>query len=258
MGFKNSVKIDRMDLKDDPFKINLPEKKIVRGEFDHLIVTRANMNWGGRGYDAAQMKRRIELMDKTTRPSIQQQTNKNFKFITLWNEMPTHKGIDGEIMEVVKNDFVLNETFTHMPVQYNPEITKICKKYITKDFVLVTKLDNDDCLGANFVEILQQNVNLNNFPFYYDVRAVRFYRFNTQKKEIGRLPHTSMFLSVLEKSSDFVCYPYNYKHPQIGQVLRGKHIVELDALFTQHADNSDANMIAYNTKFDLKHYSPRL
>jgi len=241
------------------FNINLgtpqPQKKV---EFDHLIVTRGNLNWVGGGFTPAQSKRRIELMNKTLRPSIEQQTNKNFKFISLWKEKPTHNGIEGEIMEVVKSKFVLNKTFTKTPVIHNPEILEICKKHITKDYVLVTKIDNDDCLGMNFVDVLQKNVELTNYPYYYDIRAWRTYNMVTKRMEIARLGYTSMFLSVLEKSSDFVCYPYNYMHPQIGNVINGKYITELDGLFLIHSDNSYAALKGYETKFDLKHYSPKL
>jgi len=241
------------------YKINLgtelPQRSV---EFDHLIVTRGNLNWVGGGFTPAQSKRRIELMNKTLRPSIEQQTNKNFKFISLWKEKPTHNGIEGEIMEVVKSKFVLNKTFTKTPVIHNPEILEICKKHITKDYVLVTKIDNDDCLGMNFVDVLQKNVELTNYPYYYDIRAWRTYKMQIKKMEIAKLPYTSMFLSVLEKSSDFICYPYNYMHPQINEVLEGKHILELDALFTQHSDNSYTGFIGQETRFDLKHYSPKL
>jgi len=241
------------------YRINLgnsqPQKSV---EFDHLIVTRGNLNWVGGGFSPAHSERRIHLMNRTVRPSIEQQTNKNFKFISLWNEKPTHAGIDGEIMEVMKSKFILNKTFTKTPVIHNAEIVEICKKHITKNYVLVTKVDNDDCLGMNFVDVLQKNVDIINYPYYYDILAFRTYYMMTGVMEICKLPYTSMFLSVLEKSSDFVCYPYNYKHTQINSVLSGKHIRELDALFTQHLDNSVAGAYGAPTRFNLKHYSPKL
>jgi len=232
-----------------------PQKKV---EFDHLIVTRGNLNWMGGGFTPTQARRRLQFMNRTLRPSIEQQTNKNFKFISLWNEKPTHNGIDGEIMEIMKSRFILNKTFTKTPVIHNPEVVEICKKHITKDYVLVTKVDNDDCLGMNFVDVLQKNLDLTKYPYYYDIKAWRTYNLDTKRMEMAKLPYTSMFLSVLEKSSDFVCYPYNYMHPQISEVLDGKHIRELDGLFTRHSDNSYAGFLGQETRFDLKNYSPKL
>lgn len=217
-------------------------------KFTHLIISRVNIKWREQAKDDNWIKNRIILMNKTLRPSIEAQTNKNFKFITLW-------GYDS--IDMIENEYPIKIEKIGLKHIYTEMLEKL-KNLIDEENVLVTRIDSDNCLGNDFVEVLHKNIKETELPFYYDIPKLYFYHLTTKQKRIWTFEFTSGMISVMEKSSDFICIPYQKSHGSIGSIISGTRIDGLDALINIHDDNLTAHMLGQKIDFNLDKFSLKL
>jgi hypothetical protein len=218
--------------------------------YTHLIVSRVNIKWFSQSKDISWLDNRIKILDSTLRPSIINQTNKNFKFVTLWGYEPIG-GIDNEIQLKLNCDISKGENL------YNEMIINL-QKYIDEENVLVTRIDSDNCLSNDFVENIQKNIT-SNIPYYYDIKKMNIINLNTMKKSIWNISKTSGFISVMEKKDNFKCIPYAYDHSDIGKYYDGITIDDLNVLLTIHGDNlSVKENLGQIGEFDLNKYNLKI
>jgi hypothetical protein len=217
-------------------------------KYTHLIISRVNIKWREQSKDENWLRDRIAIMNKTIRPSIEGQTNKNFKFITLWGYDP---------IDVIDNEYPIKiETVGLKKIYF--ELLEKLKDFIDEENVLVTRIDSDNCLGNDFVEVLQKNIRETDLPFYYDIPKLYFYHMITKQKRIWTFEFTSGCISIMEKSSDFKCIPYQHSHGKIGTIVNGIRVDGLDTLINIHGGNLSAHMLGQKKvdfnldKFNLK------
>jgi glycosyltransferase involved in cell wall biosynthesis len=212
-------------------------------KFLHLVISRVAIKWNNRNHEVGLnwenwVNNSFYLYDNYCRVSLENQTNKNFRLISL---------VDSEIKDYGK----LNKNEEILFVNDISQITSVVKNYISSlpekyDFILMTRIDRDDVIKNNFIENLHNNVNdyLNNnsniTKFYFDIENVHMHSIinNISYYKDFYKKITSPFISVIEKNdSNLECVIYNYDHSSIKSKIDGKKYKNLEAIQIVHDHN---------------------
>ena len=197
-------------------------------KYTHLIITKVNVKWYPQAQDAVWVKNRHDILNNVLRPSLEAQTNKNFKFITLWGSEPKDP-IECEYPIIIDSEGGGNIL---------REAIEKSMEFVDDDHILTTRVDSDNALGENFVETIQDNIT-ENVPFYYDVIDMHYFDSKRNERSIWKIPPhygTSAFISVMERKGGYECIPYRGGHQRIGNQIKGIKL-DLDCLVTIHGEN---------------------
>lgn len=197
-------------------------------KYTHLFVTKVNIKWLPQSKDEVWLKNRINLLNNIVRPSLEAQTNKNFKFVTLWGYEPIGK-LDNEYQIIVNTENDSN--LIHQ--EFLPKLIEL----IDEDYVLTTRIDTDNAISNNFVEILHNHITETEIPFYYDISHMDMLDLRTRKKMVWPAKGTSAFVSVMENKYKYKCIPYSSGHGTVGKIMKGIKFDDLNALCTIHNEN---------------------
>tara|TARA_R110002049_G_scaffold25354_8_gene89192 strand:+ start:6950 stop:7735 length:786 start_codon:yes stop_codon:yes gene_type:complete len=138
-------------------------------KFKHYVITRFNLSnkWSedklnNKVLDTNWLKNRYILFENYCLPSMLSQTNKNFEWFVYFDTDTSEEFIlkNKAITEKFKNfqpKYI--DSYQEFEVNYINEINKDAQ-FHNLDFVLTTRLDNDDALNMFFIEELQKT-NLN-------------------------------------------------------------------------------------------------
>jgi hypothetical protein len=180
--------------------------------FDHFIVTRFNLRvseWKTTksGLDVlseAWLNDRFVKFENYCLPSVLNQKNKNFKWLIFFDKLTPSKYLS-KIEKLQKTHSDIYCYFINGITELNDAFKEAINTLIdkNKDWIITTRLDNDDAIHENFVEEIQNNFT----PQHETVIDVRSgFQLNIQKKkaEVRRLQNGfNPFLSLIENSSDF-------------------------------------------------------
>ena len=218
-------------------------------KYTHLIVSRINIKWLPQSKDEIWLNNRIHILDNTLRSSINAQTNKNFKFVTLWGYEPIGK-VDNEYQ------ILLNSTGANKILN---EVLPRLLELIDEDYVLTTRIDSDNCLKDDFVEKIYNNIMETELPFYYDIKNMDIINTISRKKTTWTATSTSGFISIMEKKNEYKCIPYMHSHGHIGDLINGVKLDDLGVLLTIHSDNVYMTKnLGFLSKFDESKYNLKL
>ena len=217
-------------------------------KFQHLIITRSNVFWQKEALSEEWNRKRLDMFNRFLRPSLAKQTNKDFKFISLWGRFYNGGEIPNEYKEFVEVEPIDatedKEKRRNWSISFCSQIREIAKKHSTAEFTLISRIDSDDYVEPDYVEKLQKAVKFNECPYYYDVDKIFCVRIKTgkitEKTEHKKPRNTSAFVSVLEKP--IVCYPYSFPHQDIGKKMNGRILSGLNVHLTLHDLNTSAIM----------------
>ena len=126
--------------------------------FRTFLITRFNYGNNPKGIDEEYLKRRIEIFDKYTFPSINAQTDKNFTWIILLNSKTPEKFKNA--IEEYKTQATMNLVLLWADcTQEVPKIGELISKAIniSEKYVLTLRCDNDDMLAKNYIEEMKKN-----------------------------------------------------------------------------------------------------
>jgi len=159
------------------------------------------------------MEERIELFNKFTKPSICNQTCKDFEWIILGNpdvDIPIkHKFISGE------GEGKAPACWVNAKELYQRHIDYMVKESKGEDLVLMTRVDNDDILLPNYVENAQRILTepgLLEFKGYrLDLRTNEFYIDHLHHEEL-----TSPFLTLAQRPENLKSV-YSHNHSKMWQ-----------------------------------------
>jgi hypothetical protein len=131
--------------------------------FKHYIITRFNLRakeWqftknSTRVLDDNWLKNRFELFEKYCLPSLISQTNKNFEWVIYFDtETPAfYKDKIESYRQQLPN---LVPVFVENMEFFLPSIQEHIKNN-NQEYVITTRLDNDDCVSKYFVDEIQKN-----------------------------------------------------------------------------------------------------
>lgn len=189
------------------------------GKFKHYILTRYNKRWkksdknGVKVCDVQWMENRKKLFENITMPSIKNQTNQNFVWLLLFDPNTDTKWMynEGNIKSIT-DDFI---------------------NYINTDcdYIITTRLDNDDYLHPEFVNEIQ-----NAFTELPSIIGVRGYKYDGQYyKDDNKGIVKNSFISVIEPSNN-VNTVYAHPHPKIHKYFNN-HIKIEKRLYAQVIHN---------------------
>lgn len=215
-------------------------------EFLHLVISRVCVKWNHNGKYRHEVlglnwdnfvDLSNELYDKYARKSLNNQTIKNFKLISLFDKDTKKYG------NLISNEEIL-------PVDDINSITQHIKEYIknnSKDYkyILITRLDRDDAIENNFIEKLQNKAlhylekTKNSSHYYFDIKDHLMYDINSKNCYYSNLYNTvtSPFITVLEPINNIICYAYAYSHGDIYKHIKGDKIKDLKGLQVIHSKN---------------------
>jgi hypothetical protein len=211
-------------------------------KFQHFIITRCNIFWQKEALSEEWNKKRMELLNKNLRKSLVEQTNQNFKFISLWGKFYNGGELKNEHKELIQlNSLLENRTMEEKEAwskNFQLQLKSIIKRHSTGTPMLITRIDSDDRVEPEFVGKLQKAVNFDKFPYYYDVDHILIFDKTGiigEKTEHKQSRNTSCFVSVLSKQTE--CSPYKYAHPDVGKHMKGEIVPSLTAYCCYHSLN---------------------
>lgn len=174
--------------------------------FKHYIITRFNLsrkwnqdNFGNKVLDATWLKKRFQLFEDYCFPSVKNQTNKNFEWWVFFDE-ETPEYYHQKIKD-------LQETFPNFKPKFKASYQEFQDtlsidlfedvKTLNHDFVITTRLDNDDIISNKMAAMLQKNT------VHYKAILEGPVGYNLKLGKINRLKKMnyplSPFISLLEK-----------------------------------------------------------
>ena len=133
--------------------------------FKHYIITRFNLRakeWqftknSTKVLDENWLKNRFELFEKYCLPSLLSQTNKNFEWVIYFDtETPAFYKDKIEVYRQKLPNLV--PVFVENMELFLPSIQAHIKNN-NQEYVITTRLDNDDCVSKYFVDEIQKNFN---------------------------------------------------------------------------------------------------
>lgn len=201
----------------------------------HIILTRLGIKWR---YTETNLsweewyKNSIYLMDTFCRPSLKNQSNQNFTLLTFVDKSVNYYG------DTLENEIILKVDKTNEMIG---EINKYLSNLKDFDTVICTRLDRDDSLHYNFINIVQKELLGKEFEQYIDLKYVLTYDNNTKNTHQSNQYNikTSPFVSTYEfiKNGKIRCIPFAFTHTRVSQALPGKKLDELLALQVIHNYN---------------------
>ena len=133
--------------------------------FRHYIITRFNLRakeWqftknSTKVLDENWLKNRFELFEKYCLPSLLSQTNKNFEWVIYFDtETPAFYKDKIEVYRQKLPNLI--PVFVENMELFLPSI-QVHIKNNNQEYVITTRLDNDDCVSKYFVDEIQKNFN---------------------------------------------------------------------------------------------------
>ena len=178
----------------------------------HFLITRFNLkvaSWktakdGSAVLDDQWLENRFELFEKFCLPSVENQSNQNFIWVVFFDTDTPEKFRD-RIQQISKN----HKNFQTLYINGIVELADSFKTYIISQlehddqFILTTRLDNDDIIHRDFIQTIQ-NLSKKNGESLIDLR--KGYQVNIVKKnaEIRKYNYAfNPFISVLENRNHF-------------------------------------------------------
>ncbi|MGJ5675866.1 MAG: glycosyltransferase [Nostochopsis sp.] len=136
--------------------------------FEHFILTRFNVKTvfgkSNIGLNFDWLNHRFQLFDDFCYPSVRAQSNQNFKWIVYFDSN-TPDCFKSKIKEYA-------EWQNFIPIYLDTEFTDdVNRKNVLKllnkntNYLITTRLDNDDAVSNNFVQMIQENFIQQKFEF---------------------------------------------------------------------------------------------
>ena len=184
----------------------------------HFILTRYNYGWEPnklievkkvtkkRGISSdVWLWDRLKLFERYYLPSIEAQTNKNFKiYLSMSDKTPQ------EYLDKLSNLEHIELTFDQFDESFK---NKLFDQNQGED-IITTRLDNDDAISPLFVQRVQDSVKNLNSPTLIDVWGYKFMVSSQSfSEESYSLPYASSFCSVFSpKNERKWCYECQHTH----------------------------------------------
>ena len=128
--------------------------------FTHLILTRFNVrvdySTPGKGLDPDWLSHRFQLFEQFCYPSMRMQSNQQFKWLVFFDsETPT------EFKQKI-SDYAEWRNFVPVYVdrEFTPELNRMTVfAHLPQEveFLITTRLDNDDAVSNDFIQVIQRN-----------------------------------------------------------------------------------------------------
>ena len=176
--------------------------------FKHLLITRFNLKnpeWkqltknNESLLDDSWMNERLELFANYCFPSISNQSNQNFEWL-LYYDSTTSETHKSKIAEIIGNKTNIKSFFIDgMPV-FNESIIKYVEENISTEYLITSRIDNDDCIHKDFINEIQKHFDKQDFLAIDNIEG---YTLQIEPNFIlGKKEHIfNPFISLIEKNN---------------------------------------------------------
>ena len=187
--------------------------------FKHFILTNFNIPFPAYSHYKQNnwLKHRFKIFDKYCYPSVRGQVNQNFKWIVIFDINTP------DIFKSRINHYAEWENFIPAYISINEEENpwrqndrfqrEIISRYLTdeNEYLITTKLDNDDAISKYFIQIVQNHFYHQEFQFLNFSNGY-FLNYNTYEIYLVNLP-SGFFASLIEKADNFKTIRCGVSHP---------------------------------------------
>jgi len=202
-GTKAQSLLERGDVSSRMSSISTGPIVIERPTFRHVILTRFNVRWEDNpntpsiGIDPGWLSERFDLFERYCLPSVLAQTERNFDWLLFFNEKTPAAYADRIRALNLNHPFIVPVFCEALPLA---EVQQAVRQVAggKTDWLLTSRLDNDDGIHPEFVATLQQaqsfqQAEVLNYPYGVIFRAGHTYR---------RRDLSNAFISLSEPASE--------------------------------------------------------
>ncbi|MGX7668340.1 glycosyltransferase [Flavobacterium pedocola] len=177
--------------------------------FYHYLITRFNLKnpeWDVTKnnetlLDTAWMDERMNLFETYCLPSVTGQTNKNFEWL-LFFDSSTSEQYRNRIVEITKDHKNIKLFFIDgMPKFSSSILDYIAKNASDKEYLITSRIDNDDCIHKNYIDAIQKMFNRQEF---LAIDIINGYTLQVEPNFIlGKKDHIfNPFISLIERNEN--------------------------------------------------------
>ena len=246
--------------------------------------------------DEDYLAKRMDIFKKFCLPSVIQQSCQNFKWLVLFDKktpvsikedissiqaryssfipcffaLDNYPEVDADYVELYKDYSSKLTTGEYDSIENNPEeyvrmmvVPMFVRDCIFSnldgkpDFIITTRLDNDDALHKNFIEIIQRDaVKTGCFKL---LDYVYGYRYNLEKREVCRFKYPSgHFTTLIEPLGKTLFTSQYWVHNVVDKVVPVKHIsrepLYVELIHETNVINSLKSPEWKDYRYALKHF----
>lgn len=186
--------------------------------FQHYIITRFNLrkdDWtvtknNETVLSEAWLKERFELFENFCLSSVKNQTNQNFKWLVFF-DINTPDNYKRRVAEIQENYANFIPFFIDGMNNFLPEIKKNIKLLDNKEYIISSRLDNDDSLHKDYINVIQSYFNNQD---HFAIDLVDGYTLQTGEKTRFGLKKQlyNPFISLIEKKENFKSVWFRNRH----------------------------------------------
>lgn len=169
------------------------------------------------------MNERLELFANYCFPSVSNQTNQNFEWL-LYFDVSTSENHKDKIAKIIGNKTNIKTFFIDgMPV-FNESIIKYVEENISTEYLITSRIDNDDCIHKDFINEIQKHFKKQDFLAIDNIKG---YTLQIEPNFIlGKKEHIfNPFISLIEKN-DQPKTVWHYVHNMWKKEPRLIHVTE--------------------------------
>ncbi|MBI9018337.1 MAG: hypothetical protein JEZ07_13875 [Phycisphaerae bacterium] len=193
-------------------------------KFEHFLITRFNvpLSWAPVQWDQDWLKHRIQLFEDFCFPSVQSQANQNFRWLVLF---------DSRSPEFLKKYVEEKQQYNNfVPVfvdAFSPQsLVDIVMGYIADDtdYVITTRMDNDDAISFDFIDLIQNNFEENPMVFLNILLGCWWHDSKLYQKKYPKNPFISLIEKIDRDSGKTINTVYCGEHTKLDKLAPIKNI----------------------------------
>jgi len=190
--------------------------------FEHFIITRFNLRQFSNVFDSDNeawilwTRKRFAIFQEYCLPSILQQSTKNFKWL-IYFDTATPPEFNNQILRLQQYDFIeicYADGYADFQLKHMRNIR--LKIHSDTQWIITSRLDNDDCLHHRAMERIQKEF-VPQDQFMVSLTSGYVYDMESRKLSKYYYPR-SPFISLIEKNTDSAWGIYHRNHTAWNQL----------------------------------------
>lgn len=186
--------------------------------FQHYILTRFNLrakDWtttknNEKVLTEEWLEERFWLFENYCFNSVKNQRNQNFKWLVFFDDH-TPEVYKQKVADYQKSYDNFMPFFIDGMDNFLPEIIKAIQNLDSEEYIITSRLDNDDCIHENYTEVIQRQFNQQD---HQAIDVIDGYTVEIgDDKRLGYLTKlNNPFISLIEKKDDFQTVWFRDRH----------------------------------------------
>jgi len=176
--------------------------------FNHYLITRFNLKnpkWDVTKNNESLLtnewlEHRLWLFENFCYPSVAAQTNRNFTWL-IYFDVTTPDAYKQKIEAIVRNQSNIRLFYIEGMPAFYPEINKLITAEAKEQYLITSRIDNDDCISKNFIDEVQKQFKNQD---YMAIDIINGYSLQIKPViMLGKKEHIfNPFISLIEKNEN--------------------------------------------------------